>query len=199
MTNQQTMRGAFFIPTEKHAKTPSYRVALAGIFAGLCVVTLFLGSAVPFSTFITPGLAGLFIALAASETGLGAGALLYASVAAVAFLLVPDKEIALLFATFWGFYPALKPYIDRLQNKGLKMFLKLLLLNLGMGIFLLLMFLLFPIYIEGFAGEVHWTAVVWFVLLINGAFFLYDRALSAVFFLYKRMIRPRVEKAGLHK
>lgn len=193
------MRGAFFIPTEKHAKNPSYRVALAGIFAGLCVVTLFLGSALPFSTFITPGLAGLFIALAASETGLGVGALLYASVAAAAFLLVPDKEVALLFATFWGFYPALKPHIDRLQNKGLQLFIKVLLLNLGMGIFLLLMFLFFPVYIEGFAGELHWILAVGFALLINGTFFVYDRALSAVFLLYKRMIRPRVEKAGLHK
>ena len=90
----------------------SRRMALCGILAALALVFLSLGSIVPAATFCCPILAMLCSLPAVEEYGAKTTLLFYGVVSILALLLVPDKEVALLFA-FLGWYPALRPAIDR--------------------------------------------------------------------------------------
>lgn len=86
-------------------------MALCGMLSALALVFLSLGGMLPMATFCCPILAMLCMLPVVEEYGTRTALLFYGAVSILALLLVPDKEIALLF-TFLGWYPALRPRLD---------------------------------------------------------------------------------------
>ncbi len=82
------------------------RMALCGVLAALAVALMFLGGTVPFASIACPVLASLVLIPVYCECGWKWGLLWYAAVAALAALLAPEKEAAVLFV-FFGYYPKL--------------------------------------------------------------------------------------------
>lgn len=87
--------------------------ALGGVMAALAVVIMCLGGMIPFATFVCPMLCMLILKVVASLCGARIGWAWYGAVAILALLLGPDKEGAALFL-FLGFYPLVKPKMDKL-------------------------------------------------------------------------------------
>lgn len=90
----------------------SRRMALCGVLAALAFVFLQMGGILPLATFCCPILAMLCSLPVLEEYGRRTALILYAAVSLLALLMAPDKEVALLY-TFLGWYPALRPTIDR--------------------------------------------------------------------------------------
>ena len=44
--------------------------------------------------------------------------MIYAAVAVLSLLFAADKEAALLFVLFFGYYPVLKSFLERISNKS---------------------------------------------------------------------------------
>ena len=100
----------------------------------LALLFLSAGSILPAATFCCPILAMLCLLPVVEEYGLRTALLFYAAVTLLALLLVPDKEVSLLF-TFLGWYPALRPGLERrIPKKPLTLFVKLALFAAAVGI-----------------------------------------------------------------
>jgi hypothetical protein len=87
--------------------------ALGGVMAALAVVIMCLGGMIPFATFVCPMICMLILKVVANLCGARIGWAWYGAVAILALLLGPDKEGAALFL-FLGFYPLVKPKMDKL-------------------------------------------------------------------------------------
>ena len=84
--------------------------ALCGVSAALGTALLLLGGLIPGATYCAPLLGMLPLIPCMEEYGRGAALSVYAVTAALAVLLVPDKELACVYL-FFGYYPALRPAI----------------------------------------------------------------------------------------
>lgn len=90
----------------------SRRLALCGVLAALALMFLSAGSILPAATFCCPILAMLSMLPVVEEYGMKTTLLFYAAVSLLSLLLVADREAALLYV-FLGWYPALRPCLDR--------------------------------------------------------------------------------------
>lgn len=73
-----------------------------------------LGSAFGVLTYVCPALAGLLVFLVRRTWGTRWALCLWAAAGLLALVLVPDREMAILFLGLLGWYPAVKPALDRL-------------------------------------------------------------------------------------
>lgn len=90
-------------------------IALGGVLVALAVVFLTLGGMVPMATYACPMLASILLIPLRSELSKVQCVGWYVIVSVLAVLLCPDKETAFVFV-FLGWYPLVKPAVDRLPR-----------------------------------------------------------------------------------
>ena len=89
-------------------------VALGGMMAALAVVIMALGGVIPIATFVSPMACMLLLRFVLTMCPRRIGWAWYGAVALLGLLLSPDKEAAAIFAAL-GYYPILKPRLDRMK------------------------------------------------------------------------------------
>ena len=87
--------------------------AIGGVTAALAVVIMCLGGLIPLATFVCPMLCILLLQFIFKTFGGRIGRAWYGAVAILSMLMGPDKEGSALFC-FLGFYPLVKPKLERL-------------------------------------------------------------------------------------
>ena len=112
----------------------SKQMALCGLLCALAVVCMVLASAIGIGTFIGPLLAMAVLMPVLEEYGGKAMAVAYAATAILGILLVPEPEMAMVYAAF-GWYPLLRPKLNRIPGFFIQLVTKAL---LGGGVILLL-------------------------------------------------------------
>lgn len=171
----------------------SVKVALGGAVAALGLVLMFLTAIIPFGTFAFPTFAGMLLVVIVIEIGYGFSVAVYTVTAVLSFLLVPDKEAALIYTAFLGFYPIIKSLIERLPNKVMQIVIKLILFNACMiGAFFIAINLL-SIPKESFNLFGVYLPYV-FLILGNFAFLLYDFCITRVVTIYLFKWHDKVNK-----
>lgn len=166
------------------------RVALCSFLCALGVIVLLFGGVFSVAMlFCAPALAMALLIVAEQEFGTGTGVMLYTATAFLGLLLVPDKEVALLYV-FIGYYPLVKKYIDRLRLRIIRVGLKLILFNCAIGLMYGLMIFLFGL--QEVTAEYQATSA-WILAVLcvlgNISFFLYDALLVRLQMLYRLRIR----------
>ena len=152
--------------------------ALGGVLAALAVVIMALGGMIPFATFACPLLCCILTKAVLAMTRPRTAWAWYGAVSILSLLIAPDKEAAAVFGAL-GYYPIIKPKIDRLKGKWLW---KLLFFN---AVILLSYWLLMYLFgFEALAAEFtemgrFLTAVM--LLLGNVTFILLDKLLGKQF------------------
>ena len=158
--------------------TPAYAVALGGIFAALAVVVMGLGTLIPVATFVCPVLCMLMLQIVLKICGGRMAWAWYGAVAILGLLLAPDKEAAAIFL-FLGYYPIVKPKLDRKRASWLW---KVLLFNITIAIlYWLLIQLLGLTEIAREYADMGAVLTVVMLLLGNVTFLLLDKLLSRRF------------------
>ena len=151
------------------------RIALGGMMAALAVVIMSLGGLIPIATFVCPMLCMLLLAFVTRFCGIRIGWAWYGAVAILSLLMGPDKEAAAVYA-FLGFYPIIKPWLDRMKF-GLAV--KLVLFN---GLILAMYWLLIHLFgMDQIAAEYQELGTIMTVVMLilgNVTFFLLDRVLT---------------------
>ena len=153
----------------------SKKMALGGIFAALAVTIMSMGGLIPVATFVCPMFCMILLRLVTQLCGRRTGWAWYGAVAILAVLLGPDKEAAAVFV-FLGYYPILKPGLDKMKAP---VFWKLLLFNAAIGVMYFLLIRLFGMeQIASEYAELGTALTVILLLLGNVTFFLLDIVLG---------------------
>ena len=92
----------------------SGRVALGGMMASLSLVVM-LAAYFPYVTYALPALAGCFLVIISIEINKKWAFVVYAAVGALSFL-VCEKEAAVLYIFFFGYYPILKAVFEQFHK-----------------------------------------------------------------------------------
>ena len=167
----------------------SYRVALGGIVAALCIVLMFLTGVFPALYIAAPMAAGVLMIVLVEEVSVGWGWLTYIAVSLLALIVTFDKEAALMFILFFGYYPILRQNLEHIKQKLLRVFAKLLLFN----VFLVLDWWL-TVYVLGLPSFDDTAPYMYAVLIIaaNAMFFFYDKLLSRMGWFYHKVFVKKV-------
>lgn len=151
------------------------QTALGGVTAALAVVVMCLGGLVPLATYILPMLCCILLQLILPSLGKQGGWIWYCAVGLLSTLLCPDKEAAAVWV-FLGYYPLLKPLLDR---KKAAIVYKLLLFNAAtLTMYTLLIHLLGMAAIGAEFQEMGTLLTAITLALGNLCFFLLDRVLT---------------------
>ncbi len=153
----------------------SKNMALGGVLAALAVVIMCLGGLIPLATYTCPMLCCLLLKFVFQSCGNRIGWSWYGAVAILSLLMGPDKEAAAVFV-FFGYYPLVKPKLDRMK---LGWILKALLFNASVFIMYTLLIHLFGMaQVAAEFQEMGKILLIVTLALGNVTFFLLDRLLG---------------------
>ena len=159
-------------------RTPAANIAFGGVLAALAVVIMSMGTIIPVATYVCPMLASMILELVRKTCGSRIAWAWYGAVAILSLLLAPDKEAAAVFLAL-GYYPIVKPKLDRLKGKWLwkgLLFNAVILLT-----YWLLMHLLGFDRLAAEFAEMGLAMTVLLLILGNVTFFLLDKLLERRF------------------
>ncbi len=161
----------------------SSKPALGGIVAALSLVLMISVAIIPFLTYALPAVAGALIVFIVVEIDKKWAFGVYATVAILASLLVPDKEVAVMYLAFFGYYPIIKALLESKLPAVASWILKVLMFNGTIALSYLFMIKLMGISVDEID---EYGAVAVPILLGAGtvAFILYDIALTKLVTVY---------------
>ena len=156
-------------------RSKAYPVALGGMLAAAAVVLMSIGTIIPVSTYAAPALCMVLGRMVLSICGSRIAWAWYGAVAILSLLLAPDREAAAVFLVL-GYYPIVKPKLDRIRGSWIW---KGLLFN--SSVFALYWILLNLIGMEQLLSDFEGMGVIMYAILLilgNVTFFLLDRLLG---------------------
>lgn len=170
----------------------SAQIALGGIFSALCLLLMFITGLIPFATYALPALAGAMLVAVVIEIGPKMAVLVYISTSILSVFIVPDREAAMMFIVFFGYYPILKEKLELIRSRTVERLVKLGIFNLMIvGGYLALTFAFgFPSMVDDMGDFGRYTALI-LLGFGNIVFLIYDYALSRYITLYVKWFRPR--------
>jgi hypothetical protein len=170
----------------------SSQIALGGIFSALCLVLMFMTGLVPFATYALPALAGAMLVAVVIEIGSKMAVLAYIGVSILSVFVVPDREAAMMFLVFFGYYPILKEKMESIPSRMAEYALKLGLFNATIvaGYAVMTTLLGIPLLSDS-AAEFGKYAVLVLLFFGNVVFLLYDYALTRYISVYVKWFKPR--------
>ena len=150
-------------------------LSLAAMLAAAELVILLIASVVPTGRLALAAIAGTANIITLLECGKRNTLLVFAAVSILSAILLPLKLLAVLYIAFFGYYPLIKSYLERLGKIKLEWLLKVLILFVALTITVLL-------YRYGFAGGIElFDNALW--LIYAGSlvvFVIYDLALTGL-------------------
>lgn len=171
----------------------SYKVSLGGVIGALSLVLMLLTSVIPFGTFAFPVFSGMLLIIVVIELGYSWAFLVYFVVSTLSLLFLTDKEAALYYVVFLGFYPIVKGLIEKLQVKVFQYIIKFALFNICMIAAFYLSIFVFSIPKESF--ELFGFYVPWlFLILGNLTFVIYDFCVTRIVTIYLLKIHKLLAK-----
>ena len=161
----------------------SSKCAIGGIVAALSLVMMISVAIIPFLTYALPAAAGILILLVVIEIDNKWAFGVYAAVSILAMLLVADKEVSVMYAAFFGYYPIVKSIFEKRLPKVLSFILKMLLFISTMLVSYYLMIKLMGLEINELE-EFGMMAVPMLIGMGLVAFIFYDFVLSRLVLIY---------------
>lgn len=164
------------------------RIALCGLLTALAVVVMLVSGALGIGTFIGPVLAMAVLLPVLEEYGAKTALTAYAAAAFLGILLVPDVELAWVYAAF-GWYPVVRRRIDRLPSRFLRVAVRI-------GLCTAVVLALYGLLLRslGLTADLQEAAPAFNLLLLalgNVVFLLTDKALERLTALWHRKLRRR--------
>lgn len=138
---------------------------------------------IPFLTYALPAVAGVLIVFIVVEIDKKWAFGVFSAVAILAFLLVPDKEVAMMYIAFFGYYPIIKAVLESRLPVALSWIVKVLLFNLTMVAAYLVLIFVMGIEVDEIT-EYGMIAVPMLLGAGSITFIAYDFALTQIITLY---------------
>ncbi len=152
-------------------------MALGGMMAALAVVIMCLGGLIPVATYVCPMLCMILLSFVRKFCADRVAWAWYGAVSILSLLLAPDREAAAVFL-FLGYYPMVKPFLDKRRFKWIwkgLLFNAAVLVLYGIALYVLGI----DQVVSEFAELGNWMLAVT-LILGNVTFFLLDRVLERI-------------------
>jgi len=166
----------------------SSKSAIGGIVAALSLVLMISIAVVPFLTYALPAVAGVLLMFVVIEINKKWAFGVYATVAILGVLFVPDKEVAIMYLAFFGYYPIVKSVIESKLPHVPEWICKILLFNATVAVAYLFMIKIMGLTIDEF-DKYGMVAIPMLLGLGTFAFVFYDYALSKLVLIYNMKFR----------
>ena len=163
-------------------RTSAKRMATCSMMAALCVVLMVLGAILELGMYACPLFAGLCFIPIGQKYGRKYHITLYVASSIQCFLMVPNMEENLMFAGLFGWYPIVRPVLQKLP-KVIRWICKLAIFNVVViAIEWLVMTILVP---EAIGGTLLWVLLI----LGNITFLAYDFMIPKMEILMGRIVK----------
>lgn len=169
------------------AKKNTKRLTVSAMVSALSVTILYLGSFIEVLDLTMAVTASIFSAVMVIEYGKGTPWSVFGVTSLLSLILLGQKLPALMYALFFGYYPIIKEYVERIRSKLISWTVKLLIFTFATALLLLLTRLFVPT-AEVPAGTFMTTL---FVILSALMLILYDIALTRIISYYILKLRQR--------
>lgn len=171
----------------------AYKVALCGVFSALALVLMMLTTIIPVGTYALPIISGILLVAIVIEFNTKWAFAVYFVVSVLSFLMSGDKEAVLYFVLFFGYYPIVKSYFERLKSKVLQWILKYAVFNAGMVVSFYLGIFVLGIPEDSFLIFGFNLPLV-FLLIGNIMFYFYDKCVTIMIMNYIFKVRDKLIK-----
>ena len=172
----------------------SSKAALCGIISSLAVVIMLSTYLSPFLVYTSPAFSGLLLLLILNELGVKWATGAYVTVSLISAFIIADKEAAVFYTMFFGFYPILAfVFNKKIRKKPIRIAIKLVTFNLSCLIaFAVCMFVLSLDMSDVIGDGVFFTVI--FAILMNILFIVYDMLIIKLQLLYKKKLQKKFRK-----
>ena len=162
-------------------------MALCAMTSALCVVLMLLGGILELGMYAAPMLAGLCLIPVGKTCGRKYQTMMWITVSFLSFLLIPQPEQNLLFAGFFGWYPIIRPGLQKLP-KVLGLLCKVAIFNASViAIETLVMYVLVP-------EAADWLLLSILLVLANVTFLMYDFVIARFDLIMARIMPKKGRK-----
>jgi len=180
------VRAWFTIEGVRNMALRSREVALGGVMAGLCLVSLFLAAFLPTNKLFFYGLSSVFCSVILIESGPRWAWIFYGATCILGFFIIPNKLAIIPYGVFFGFYGIAKYYIEGIRRFMVELIIK------G-GLFVISVTAALIIAQELFAGEVYSKLPLWALMALGLViFYIYDYAYTQFVIYYERVLKKKI-------
>ena len=174
------------------------KTALGGMTVALSVVLL-IPTAVDLFVYALPAIAGFLTLFCVIELGKSWAFGVYFATAVLSLLLVPNKEAAVMYTAFFGYYAIVKALLESRMPRVVEYLLKFLIFNASVLLAYVVLIHLFGMPLDdilGVDGDVWWSkyAVPVMLVLGNVVFIVFDFALTRMAMVYLKVFQPKLRK-----
>lgn len=172
----------------------SSKAALGGIVSALSVVIMLCTYISPFLVYTAPPFAGMLLILIINELGYKWAIGTYVCVSTLSVFLIADKESAVFYTMFFGYYPILSLFVgEKIKNKLLRFIIKLITFNLSCFFSIFICAYVFNVSYDDLTGESEWFVCI-FVILMNVLFIVFNFLISRIQVIYVTRLRKKFIK-----
>ena len=164
-------------------KASAKQIAMGGMLAALAVTIMAMGGLIPVATYVCPMLCAILQYVVLNCCGRRIAWAWYGAVAILSLMLGPDKEAAAVFV-FLGYYPIVKPNLDRMRLSWL--WKGLLFNGAVLTMYWLLMHLMGMEQLTQEFSELGTILTLFLLAMGNLVFFLLDKVLDRLKHYRKR-------------
>lgn len=176
----------------------SSKTALGGMIAALSVTIMLSTAVIPYLTYALPAMAGVLLVLMVIEINKSWALCTYVAVSILSFLILPDKEAAMMYCAFFGCYPVFKPFVEsKIKNNIVCWIIKAAFFNIMAVAAYLIIINVFGIPLEEMDEYGKW-GIPLLLGMGNVMFVLYDICITRMVTLYLHKWQKKFRKLFKH-
>lgn len=164
-------------------KQISFKVALGGVAAALSVLLMIAAGLTSTLIYAIPMFTGALLMVLVIELGSGFATAVYVAVSVVSLLILGNKEAAVMYVVFFGYYPILKGLLEKYFKPVLCWIIKYIIFNIAMVASYFIVTKIFMISMEDVEAFGKW-ALLLLLLAGNVVFAMYDVLLTRLVTIY---------------
>ena len=175
------------------------KTAIGGMTVALSVVLL-IPTALEIFVYALPAIAGFLTLFCVIELGKTWAFGVYFATALLSMLLVPNKEAAVMYTAFFGYYAIVKALLESSRlPRVVEYLLKFLVFNASVVAAYLVLIYAFGMPLDdvlGVNGDVWWAKYALPVMLVLGnvVFIVFDFALTHMAMVFLKVLQPKLHK-----
>ncbi len=168
------------------------KIAVCGVVSALSVVLMMFEGLVQVASIAIPAIAGCLLIPIVAEAGAGWALGSYGATATLCMFIAPDREAALIYLLFFGYYPVLFAWLSKIKSPVLCWLAKLGVFNIAAALEAAL-----TVYVLGIPFLPMSWGLIALAVLANLVFVLYDKTLQGLIREYFRRLHGKL--AGYFK